>query len=89
MRRRLNLPFVSGDGIAVRRLLHLIANRDLVAGAQQARNVCLGGVKGHAAHGNGFAAFAVARGEGDLEFLGGDQSVFVKEFVEVAETEKK
>ena len=44
---------------------------------------------GNATHGNGLALFAVAGGEGDLEFAGGDDGVFVEEFVEITEAEEK
>jgi hypothetical protein len=46
-------------------------------------------VVGDATHGNGLAFFAIARGEGDLKFAGGDDGVFVEEFVEIAEAEEE
>ena len=42
-----------------------------------------------AAHGNGLAAFAIAGGERDLQFVGGDEGVLVEELVEVAEAEQE
>ena len=49
-------------------LFHLVADGDFEAGAEQAREVGLGGVVGHAAHGDGLAALAIAGGQGDLQF---------------------
>ena len=61
----------------------------LKAGADEAGDVAVRGVIGDAAHGNGLALFAIAGGEGDLEFAGGDDGVFVEEFVEIAEAEEE
>jgi len=66
-----------------------ITTGDFEAGANEARDVAVGGVIGDAAHGNGLALFAIAGGEGDLELAGGDDGVFVEEFVEVAKAEEK
>ena len=70
-------------------LFHLVADGDLEAGAQQPRDVGLRGVKGDAAHGHGLASFAIARGQGDLQFARGHNGVFVEELVEVAEAEQE
>ena len=70
-------------------LLHLITDGDLVTGAQQPGDVSFGGMKGDAAHGNGLAALAIARGESNLQFLRGHQGVFVEEFVEIAQTKQE
>ena len=70
-------------------LLHLIADSDFVTGAQQPGNIGFRGVKGDAAHGDGFAALAIARGEGNLQFFGGDQGVFVEKLVEVPQTKQE
>src|SRR5689334_15898807 len=70
-------------------LLHLIANGDLVAGAQEAGDVSFRRVKRDAAHGNGLAALAIAGSEGNLKFLGGNQGVLVEEFIEVAQTKQE
>src|SRR2546427_5140225 len=59
-------------------LFHLIANRDLEAGADQARDVAVGGVIRHTAHGNRLTLFAVARAERDLKLARGDDRVFVE-----------
>src|ERR1700731_779913 len=63
---------------------HLIADRDLEAGANQARDVAFGGVIRNAAHRNRLALFAVARGESDLHLARGDDRIFVEKFVEIA-----
>src|SRR5208283_3010635 len=70
-------------------LLHLFADGDFEAGADEASEIGIGGVVRNATHGNGLAFFAIAGGEGDLKFAGGDDGVFVEEFVEIAETEEK
>ena len=54
--------FFAGAG-----LLHLVADGDFVAGAQQPRDVGLRGVIRNAAHGDGLAAFAIAGGQRDLQ----------------------
>src|SRR6267378_2081145 len=55
--------FAANEFLARAGLLHLIADRDFEAGADQARDVALGGVVWNAAHRNRLALFAVARGE--------------------------
>src|SRR5467141_1596046 len=68
---------------------HLIADRDLESGANQARDVAFRGVVRNAAHGNRLALFAVARGESDLKLARGDYRVFVEKFVEIAQAEEQ
>src|SRR5260370_34947885 len=68
---------------------HLHADGDLEARADQARDIAFGGVIRNAAHGNGLALFAVARGERDLQLARGDDRVFVEQFVEIAEAEEQ
>src|SRR5437879_12965105 len=46
-------------------------------------------MKWNAAHGDRFAALAIAGGQGDLQFLGGDQGVFVEKLVEVAQAKQQ
>ena len=70
-------------------LLHLIANRDFEAAADQARDVAFRGVIGNATHRDGLALFPVTRGERDLQFARGNHRIFVKKFVEIAEAEKQ
>ncbi len=48
-------------------ILHLLANGDLEALANQLGNVVIGRVIGHAAHGNCSALFFVSRGQRDLQ----------------------
>ena len=81
--------FAADEFFAGAGLFHLFADGDFEAGADEAGDVAVGGVIGNAAHGDGLAFFAIAGGEGDLEFAGGDDGVFVEEFVEVAETEEE
>src|SRR5467141_3790938 len=68
---------------------HLIADRDLESGANQARDVAFRGVVRNAAHGNRLALFAIARGESDLQLARGDDRVFIEKFVEIAEAEEQ
>src|SRR5208337_3154798 len=81
--------FASNQLFAGPGLLHLFADGDFEAGADEAGKVSVGGVVRNAAHGNGLALFAIAGGERDLEFAGGDDGVFVEEFVEIAEAEEQ
>ena len=69
------------------RVFHLVADGDAEAFLDQARNVALGRVIGHAAHRDGLTLFLVARGEGDFELAGGGDGVFKEELVEVAQAE--
>ncbi len=81
--------FAADDFFAGAGLLHLIANGNLETGADQAGDVAVGGVVGDAAHRNRLTLFAIARGQGDLQFAGGEDGVFVEQFVEIAETEEE
>ena len=80
--------FAADEVFAGAGLLHLIADGDFEASAQQPGDVSFRGVKRDAAHGNGFAALAIAGGERDLQFAGGDDGVFVKHFVEIAQAKQ-
>ena len=71
------------------RLLHLLADSDLEAGADEPGDVGVHGVIRNAAHGDRLALFAIARGESDLELARGDHGVFIEKFVEIAETEEE
>ena len=81
--------FAADDFLAGAGLLHLVADGDFEAGADQAGDVAVGGVIGNAAHGDGLAFFAIAGGERDLQFARGEHGVFVEEFVEIAEAEEQ
>src|SRR6267378_192257 len=81
--------FATDELFAWAGLLHLIADRDLESGADQARDVAFRGVVRNAAHGNGLTLFAVARGESDLKLARGDDRVFVEQFVEIAQAEEQ
>ena len=70
-------------------VLHLVADGDLVALADELGDVSLGGVVGNSAHGDGNAIDLLARGEGDLELAGGGDRVIEEELVEVADAEKQ
>src|SRR5256885_2386312 len=81
--------FAANDFFAGAGLLHLIADGDFEAGADEACNVAIGSVIRNAAHGNGLALFAIAGGQSDLQLAGGEHGVFVKQFVEIAEAEEQ
>ncbi len=68
-------------------VLHLFADGDPVALAQQPGEVVVGGVVGHSAHGHG--ALFIPCGQGDLQLPGGDLRIFEEELVEVAHAEKQ
>ena len=74
---------------ARRGLLHLIADSDFVTGAQESGYVVFRGVIRDAAHGHRLIALAIARREGDLQFAGGHDGIFVEQFVEIAQAEKE
>src|SRR6516225_10402060 len=74
--------FAAHEFFAGTSLFHLVANGDLEAGANQSGEIAFRGVIGNAAHGDGLAFFAVAGGEGDLQFARGDHGVFVKQLIE-------
>ncbi len=53
------------------------------------RDIAFGGVVGHSAHGDGDAVHLLARGERDLEFAGGGDSVIEEELVEIPDAKKQ
>src|SRR5215472_4106040 len=79
--------FAAYEFFAGTRLFHLVANGDLKAGANQSGEIAFRGVIGNAAHGDGLAFFAIARGERDLEFARSDHGIFVKQLVKIAQSE--
>ena len=68
-------------------IFHLVADGDAISLLDQARDVAFGGMKRHAAHGDGGALFLVARGERDLEFARGHHGIFEEQLVKIAEAE--
>ncbi len=68
-------------------IFHLLADGDPVALAQKAREVVVGGVVGHTAHGD--RPFFIPCRECDLQFSRGNLRIFKKELVEVAHAEKE
>ena len=76
--------FLPGPGC-----FHLLADGDLVPGANQPRDVVLGRVVGNAAHRHGLALLLVARGEGDLQDARREDRVVVKKLVKVAQAEQQ
>ncbi len=67
-RLRAALPGLGG-------ILGLLADGDPVAGLDQARKITLGGVIGHARHGDGLAIVLAAEGLGDAERLAGQDRI--------------
>ncbi|MCY1414555.1 hypothetical protein D9M71_300080 [compost metagenome] len=70
--------------LAGRRVTDLLADHHRLAELDQLGQVALGGVEGDTGHRDGVACRLPARGQGDVEQLGGFLRVFVEEFVEVA-----
>jgi hypothetical protein len=66
------------------RILHLLADGDLEALADQLRKIGIGGVGGHAAHGYVLAAVLAALGEGDVERLRRLHRIVEEQLVEIA-----
>ena len=81
--------FAAHDFLARSGLLHLVADGDLETRADQARNVTFRGVVRHAAHRNGLALFPVARGQRNLKFSRGNDGVFIKKLVEIAQPKQQ
>ncbi len=71
------------------RVLHLFAHRDAVPGPDQARQVLLGRVHGHAGHRHRFALMLAARRQSDVEGLCRGDRVIEEQLVEIAHAEKQ
>ncbi len=68
--------------------LHLLAHRDLLARADEPRDVPIGGMMRDAGHGNGALAL-LPGGQRDLEQAGSDVRIIEEQLVEVAEPEEQ
>ena len=71
------------------RVLHLVANRDLISLAHELADIAFGGVVGHSAHGNGNAFFLVAGGKRYLQLARGYDRVVEEKLVEIAHAKKQ
>ena len=71
------------------RVFHLVANRHLEAGADQAREIGFGGVYRDAAHRDVGAVVAAALGQRDIERRRRGDRVLEEQFVEIAHPEKQ
>ena len=65
-------------------IFHLLADGDAVAEPDQALQVIVGAVDGHATHGNVLAQMLAALGEHDAQRPAGDFGILEEEFVEIA-----
>ncbi len=65
-------------------ILDLLADRDPVAGGDQALEIVVGGMDRHAAHRDVLAEMLAALGERDAERARGDFGVLEEQFVEIA-----
>ncbi len=81
--------FAAHDFLSGARLLHLLADGYLVAGANQSRDVIFRRVIGNAAHRHGLAFFFVARGERDLQDFRGDHCVVVEKLEKITQAEEQ
>ena len=79
--------FAANDLFGELGVLHLLADGDAVALAEQTADVAFGRVIGDAAHRD--RALAIAGGEGDLQLAGGGFRVVEKEFVKIAHAEEE
>ncbi len=70
-------------------IFHLVANRHLVALADELGNIALGGVVGNAAHGNGNAFFLVAGGERNLQLTRRHYRVVEKQLVKISHAKEQ
>ena len=70
--------------LAGRRIADLLADRDRLAQLHQLREIALDGVERHAGHRDRRAGGCAARGERDVEELGGALRVVVEQLVEIA-----
>ena len=71
------------------RVFHLFADRDLEPAPDQFCDVALGGVVGHATHGDGHAFFFIARGQRDLQLARGQHRVVEEKLVEIPQPEEQ
>ena len=73
------------------RILHLLTDGHFVALGNQAGNVALAGVVGHAAHGSlvGLVLAPVPGGQGEIQFPRGSFGVLPEHLIEIAQTEEK
>ncbi len=69
-------------------IFHLVADGDPVAAANQLGDIAFSGVIRNAAHRHRHALLLVAGSERDLQFLGGHQSVFKEELIEISQAEQ-
>jgi hypothetical protein len=79
------------EALGQERILGLLADRHLVALGDQAGDVRLRAVIGHAAHG-GLVLLrlaAIPRRQGEIQFAGGDVRVLLEHLIEVAQAEKQ
>ena len=82
--------FALDDALGLARILDLIADRDAKSLSDEAGDVAVDRVERHAAHRNAAAVGVLgSRGERQIEGAGGDESVFIEHFVEVAHPEEE
>ncbi len=79
--------FAADDLLGELGVLHLVADGNAVALAQELGQVAIDGVVGDAAH--GLRALAIARRQGELQFAADGDGVVVEELIEVAHAEEE
>ena len=77
-------PFAGFGGV-----LDLFGDGDAVAALDQAGEIGVGGMDGHAAHRDGHAGMLAALGQRDVERGGGGAGVVEEQFVEIAHAEEQ
>ena len=81
------------EPLGQRRVLHLLADGDLVALGDEAGDIALGGMIGHAAHGDlvlgAFVLGMVARGERQIELARSDPRVLLEHLIKIPQPEKQ
>ena len=71
------------------RILHLLADGDLIALGDQARHIALVAVEGHATHGGTLRKAALLAGKGKVQLPGGRDGIIEEHLIKIADAVKK
>ena len=75
--------------LCLRRVLHLLADGDLVALGDQPRHIGFVGVKGYAAHGGALLLAAAFARKSQFQLAGGCQGIVIEHLIEIPHTVEK